>query len=108
MGAQTHDLKTIDIYFDAVRRGEKTFEVRRNDRAFQKGDILNLRKIDAKGFAVSPPGSSYGYDQIQKRVTYVLQGGQFGIEPAYCILGLGEVAASSKPTDTAEKEVGDG
>lgn len=25
-----------------------------------------------------------------KLTTYLLQGGQFGIEPAYCVLGLGE------------------
>jgi ASC-1-like (ASCH) protein len=42
MGEQLHELKTTDVYWDAVNCGEKTFEVRRNDRGFQKGDLLHL------------------------------------------------------------------
>lgn len=38
----THELKTLPQYWDAVQRGEKTFEVRRDDRGFQKGDVLEL------------------------------------------------------------------
>lgn len=86
---QTHELKTIDRYFEAVERGEKTFEVRRNDRAFQTGDILKLVKVDDRGrydypWPHDPPA-------IYRRITYLLQGGQFGIEPQYCVLGLGPV-----------------
>lgn len=89
---QTHKLKTIDRYWDAVANGTKTFEVRLNDRAFQTGDILELVKINDKGFHVSDPkGSSFSTCIIRKRITYFLQGGQFGIEPRYCVLGLGEV-----------------
>jgi hypothetical protein len=66
--------------------GRKTFEVRINDRAFQTGDILRLVKINDKGLYVGPPYT------IEKRITYILQGGQFGIEPRYCVLGLGPVA----------------
>jgi hypothetical protein len=87
-----HKLKCIDIYWDAIASGEKTFEVRRNDRAFQTGDTLILRKIDAQGYNVAPPGEySFTESLLRKRITYILQGGQFGIEPAYCVLGLGEV-----------------
>lgn len=90
--SRVHDLKTIDHYFDAVAEGRKTFEVRKNDRAFQTGDLLELRKIDAKGFYVSPPGGGrFSMQIIRKRITYLLQGGQFGIEPGYCVLGLGDL-----------------
>lgn len=82
---QVHSLKTVDRYFDAVERGEKTFEVRRNDRAFQTGDILELRRLsEIRGV---------GYEDgtvLRKRITYLLQGGQFGIEPGFCVLGLGD------------------
>ncbi|QPC87076.1 DUF3850 domain-containing protein [Mesorhizobium sp. NBSH29] len=96
---QIHYLRTIDRYFDAVRRGEKTFEVRLNDRAFQTGDIIILRKISESGYAIAPDGVSVGYDEICKRVTYLLQGGQFGIEPRYCILGLGDAGDSGENHD---------
>lgn len=34
-----HHLKLDSHYFDAVASGDKNFEVRRDDRGFQKGDI---------------------------------------------------------------------
>jgi hypothetical protein len=87
-----HELKTVARYWDAVAEGRKTFEVRRNDRAFQTGDILELAKIDDKGFYVTPAGERFGKTILRKRITYLLQGGQFGIDPGYCVLGLGEVS----------------
>lgn len=87
-----HTLKTIGHYFDAVVSGEKTFEVRRNDRAFQRGDILELRRMtdEFPNIYASPPGRAFKYVKIRKVITYVLQGGQFGIEPGYCVMGLGD------------------
>lgn len=90
-----HKLKTWPRYWDAVASGEKTFEVRRNDRAFQTGDVVVLEKFD-------PDRRAYEMDSyqinakpksIRKRITFLLQGGQFGIEPGYCVLGLEDVAS---------------
>lgn len=39
-----HALKVVAPYFDALADGSKTFEVRRNDRGFQKGDTLVLQE----------------------------------------------------------------
>lgn len=41
-----HDLKTAPVYFERVVSGEKTFEVRKDDRGFQSGDTLILREWD--------------------------------------------------------------
>ena len=38
-----HVLKTWTTYFNAVVSGGKNFEVRKDDRGFQKGDILCLQ-----------------------------------------------------------------
>ena len=90
-----HKLKTLAHYFDAVKSGEKTFEVRLNDRAFQTGDILELRRC-----TTGSAGGVY-YDTftepLHKRITYLLQGGQFGIEPRYCVLGLGDIDEEPRP-----------
>ncbi len=85
-----HKLKTLARYFEAVERGEKTFEVRRNDRAFQKGDILVLQKVDNDGKFYELDGFGYADEpkQIRAEITYLLQGGQFGIESNYCVMGI--------------------
>lgn len=82
----THELKTWPAYFDAVQRGEKTFEVRRDDRGFQKGDVVRLR-CWIPGAVTS---GRYRGDEITLQISYVLTGGQFGIEPGYVVLGLKE------------------
>lgn len=41
-----HDLKIDPEYFDDVITGEKRFEVRKNDRNYKKGDLLNLQEYD--------------------------------------------------------------
>lgn len=88
----THILKTWDVYFDAVKRGDKTFEVRYNDREFQKGDILELvrcvkgklgiHEIQYRGDTSTPA------HVLRLKITYILPGGQFGIEPGYVVLGI--------------------
>jgi len=87
----THELKTRPVYFDAVVRGEKTFEVSRDDRGFQKGDLVRLLRTSVR----SPHQVDYDYHgkpnhEITCEISYVLTGGQFGIEPGYVVLGLNE------------------
>lgn len=40
---KTHELKLDIQYFDDVKSGKKNFEIRKNDRDFQVGDILELK-----------------------------------------------------------------
>jgi ASC-1-like (ASCH) protein len=81
---QNHKLKTLAHFFDAVKRGEKTFEVRKNDRAFQTGDLLTLVRMDPE----KTYSEAWPKETLEVRIVYLLQGGQFGIEPAYCVLGI--------------------
>ena len=37
-----HDLKIWPEHYNNVKSGTKTFEIRINDRGFQKGDFVNL------------------------------------------------------------------
>lgn len=41
-----HKLKIDSKYFDAVLKGFKTFEIRKNDRNFKVGDKLILQEYD--------------------------------------------------------------
>lgn len=42
----THYLKIERPFFEAVVSGEKTFEIRKDDRGFQRGDIVVLSEVD--------------------------------------------------------------
>lgn len=41
---KVHELKLDDVYFNDVRDGIKTFEIRNNDREFLIGDLLVLSR----------------------------------------------------------------
>ena len=45
-----HELKILPYFFMDVIKGEKTFEVRKNDRPFQKGDLLALNEFDGQHY----------------------------------------------------------
>lgn len=79
--AVTHTLKCWPNYFAAIRRKEKNFDVRRDDRGFQKGDTVILREWNGVR------GSFTGNDEHRK-IKYILTGGQFGIEPGFVVLGF--------------------
>lgn len=76
-----HKLKTWKEYFVAVFRGDKQFEVRLNDRDFKINDELILEEYD-------PKNERYTGRILHRRISYVLPGGQFGIEEGYVVLGL--------------------
>lgn len=77
---KVHVLKTWNPFFDRVWLGQKNFEVRKHDRDYQVGDTLLLKEYD-------PEKDSYNR-QIHAEVTYLLTGGQFGIEEGYCVMGI--------------------
>lgn len=77
-----HYLKIKPEYYKDVECGLKTFELRKNDRNFQVGDILMLIKLDDKGNET---------DQVTRvKVTYILKDcPQYGLKDGYAILGIG-------------------
>ena len=95
----THKLKTLPPYWDAVKRGEKTFDVRRDDRGFQKGDRIELVRHTGTNVlhdeTLPRTGDNSRYRKeaytMTFEITYILTGGQFGIEPGYVVLGIKEV-----------------
>lgn len=76
-----HRLKLAKMFFDAVDTGKKSFELRKNDRNYQIGDILELHEMS--------DGEETGR-VTEKQVIYILEGFK-GLEEGYCILGLEEM-----------------
>ena len=93
MHVQTHKLKTWAAYWDAVAAGLKGFEVRRDDRGFQRGDVLVLQRFNPETGQYDMDGFSRASSpkEIRRRVAYVLTGGQFGVEAGYVVMGLEEI-----------------
>ena len=97
-----HELKIHKQWADAKLAGEKPFEIRRNDRGFQKGDIVRYKVIDPKtGEPWVEPGflrlvtneNEVGEKYVSGRhplefcdflVTYVREGAD-GLEKGYCV-----------------------
>lgn len=85
-----HKLKTLDIYFQAVLTGEKTFEIRINDRDFKVGDDLLLLEIEAvKAEDATKYKTVFTGRILLKKITYIFEGGNYGLAPGYVVLSLG-------------------
>lgn len=84
-----HTLKTLGTVWDAIKCGEKTFEVRKNDRFFQRGDTVRLRRLEDDGYHyTTPPGERFGTLDLDFKIGWMLQGGQFGVEAGYVVFQL--------------------
>lgn len=103
MNAPRHDLKTWPSFFDQVLSGEKTFELRRDDRGFQIGDELVLREW-------LPQLERYTGRAILVEITHLIRGPKsFGADPvAHPALAEGYVVLSfTRPSifdDAAHRE----
>lgn len=85
-GTRVQRVKCWPEFFEALWDGRKRFEVRKNDRDYQLGDVLQIREW-------RPPseGDPEGHDTgrvVETRIGYILRGGQFGIDPDYCVIGF--------------------
>jgi len=76
-----HTLKTLPRYFWRIADNKKTFEVRKNDRDFQVGDQVTLEYFN-------PDSPHETNNPIDIEITYILHGGQFGIDHDYCVFGF--------------------
>ncbi len=80
---KVHKIKLNYEFQEPILSGEKTFEVRYNDRGYQKGDFVEFHVAE---------GRKNVYEPIESRVyriTYVLSG--WHIEPGYVVFGIKEV-----------------
>lgn len=103
---RTHEVKCWPFAFAPIAAGDKPFEVRKDDRGYQRGDLLRIREWDPALFETrlaldshvaghpdviqAAHEAAYTGEEVTKRITWILTGGQWGIEPGYVVLGLGE------------------
>lgn len=86
-----HKLKIKHSYYVDIYLGKKTFELRKNDRDFQVGDVIHFIDLhdeiidlfDTKACDVNIE------DDTLYQITYVLKNvPEYGLDKDYCILGI--------------------
>lgn len=78
---KTHNIKIREEFADSVLSGDKPFELRYNDRGYQKGDHILFNVVDKFGLSVNHKLNVKIYE-----ITYVLNG--FGLSDGYVALGI--------------------
>jgi hypothetical protein len=83
------ELKTDSAVFIPVATGDKTFEIRKNDRNFRCGDTLILRETQYTG-AEMAQGQPLIYTgrTVDVEVLYVLNGPIYGLIDGWCIMSI--------------------
>ena len=79
MENQLHELKIYPHYFNAILDRNKKFEIRKNDRNFQKGDNILLREWD---------NIKYSGRTVFAEITYILDDNFIGLTEGYVALGI--------------------
>lgn len=77
-------LKLNIEFCDAVFSGEKTFEVRYNDRGYQPGDRIKFIPIDSDNNLVH-----HKIESTEYKITYILNG--WGLKNGYVVLAIKEL-----------------
>lgn len=85
-----HELKILHEYLIDISIGKKTFELRKNDRDYQVGDLIRFIDI-REDDSISNKNQIEPYidEDTLYRITYVLKGvEQYGLDKDYCILSI--------------------
>jgi uncharacterized phage protein (TIGR01671 family) len=81
---KVHDIKINPIFLADIVSGIKTFEIRKNDRGYKKGDILNLQEYE---------NGEYTGNEIEVLVTYIPD---FPLPDDYVVMGIVPVKEDAK------------
>lgn len=94
---KTHNLKLSIEFCDAVLSGEKIFEVRKNDRGFQTGDLIRFIPTDGTSYRSSDgtvrEHAKHEISGHTYKITYILNG--WGIKNGYVVLGIKEIKCNN-------------
>jgi hypothetical protein len=80
-----HKLKCVQPFFNDMKDGIKKFDMRKNDRGFQKGDLLIQEEFDPEDVEEADKG--YSGKAFVVRVDYILSD-YAGLQEGYCVMGV--------------------
>lgn len=88
-----HELKILHPYLIDVTIGTKTFELRKNDRDYQVGDLIRFIDIGEDDTTTCLSRYEPNIDEnTLYRITYVLKDVEkYGLDKDYCILAIKKI-----------------
>lgn len=76
-----HELKITPEYFEAVRTRRKQFELRKDDRGYEVGDLVRLKEYENGDYTGREIGCYI--------IIYILRNcPEYGLKEGYCIIGF--------------------
>ena len=91
------ELKCWSDSFQAMKAGSKRFDFRKNDRPYKIGATLFQREWN--------PDTGYTGDVLYHEVTFLIEGGIFGIPEGYCIVSVSEPRIAKTTADKINAEI---
>ena len=85
-----HLIKLKETFVTPILNGEKTFEIRINDRGYNKGDLIKFIVVDNNGNRdnYSPFSKAFDIETKTYEITYILSG--FNIDKDYVVFSFKE------------------
>lgn len=83
--AQTHYIKLRFEYAGAVLCGDKNFEIRYNDRGYQKGDLVRFSVVDEEGNRMN-----HEINHEMFEISYLVHG--YGLKDDWCVFGIKKIS----------------
>lgn len=89
LSGSVHELKTDPALYDEVAAGTKTFEIRKDDRGFQVGDVLFLRRTLHDGIDMRAGAPLvYTGESIKVAVVGIMRGPVYGLVDGWVIMSI--------------------
>lgn len=86
-----HHIKLQENFAGSVMNGDKSFELRRNDRGYQKGDHIEFEVVNTVG----APVIGHPLNEKRFKITYVISG--WGLQEGFVALAIREVEKNEDP-----------
>ena len=89
---ELHKLKIKNKYYQDIYYGDKTFELRKDDRNYQVGDLIEFTIIDSVPETDEKNDKSVSIGVTANclyKITYILKDvPEYGLDKDYCIFGI--------------------
>lgn len=79
----SHHVKIDTESFKHIRDGLRTFDIRFNDNDFKVVDDIIFHEIDLSSIELEETGNT-----LTKKVSYIINGGVYGIPKGYVIMSI--------------------